>query len=585
MSRTAYVCLVAALLLLSAAFVRPSAQTERSIFEEIRIEHDAIENEHCLSSLQRDLYSQAVEFQAVDVKHYRLQLRLAMEQGSFSGMLTMNAEATAPVSSVNINAASNLAVDSVLLDGSPADFSRRSDRIEVRFPDTFPNARSFTVAIQYHSDFTGQISTGSGMTWARHGPSSVAVMASHSEPFGAPAWYPCIDNPADKATAEVEITVPDGFQAASNGKLLAVQANADHSSTYFWREDSPLATYLLAVYATNFVRIDDSYTALDGVTNMPLVYYLYPEHVQQASTKLAVTRPAIQIYANLFGEYPFLNEKYGVAEFPFSGAMEHQTITGVNAAFLGTSSSDGQATLVHELSHHWWGDLVTMKTWDDIWLNEGFATYSEVLFFERFANLNPGQLMSRSYDDGLVDGSMAGTVTAENLDRPFDDQGAIYRKGGWVLHMLRHVLGDQKFFDAMKQYRDTFAFSNASTADFQHVCESFYGSSLDWFFKQWVYAPARPIYRVSVDVTPSGSGSCDVSLLIKQKQTQEIPGRDNGAYIMPLDVTVHYADGSSDTRVVMNNSRKQRFNFAVSKQPTGVLLDEQHWVLMKVKGQ
>jgi aminopeptidase N len=421
------------------------------------------------------------------------------------------------------------------------------------------------------------------LLFTRHGTELTPVITTFSEPFGAPLWWPCIDNPADKATAEIEATVPEGNQVASNGVLDRVQTNPDHTVTYFWREDSPLSTYLVSVTATNYARFEDSYTALDGVTKMPLVYYVYPEHLELARAKFAVVRSAMEIYAGLFGEYPFLGEKYGMAEWPFGGAMEHQTITSISSSGVGSTTNNQQATIVHELAHHWWGDLVTMRTWNDIWLNEGFATYSEVLFFERFAGVDPGDLLSRSYDDGMVNGALGGTVTAENPDNPFDDNGAIYRKGGWVLHMLRHVMGDQKFFDALKQYRTRYAFSNASTADFQQVCEGFYGASLDWFFKQWIYAPGRPIYKVSSFIgfadTP---GNYTVTLVVKQKQSQEIPGREERVYIMPLDATIYYVDGTSETRVVWNDARKQTFRFTVSKKPADVGLDEGQWVLKKL---
>jgi aminopeptidase N len=317
---------------------------------------------------------------------------------------------------------------------------------------------------------------------------------------------------------------------------------------------------------------------------MPLVYYVYPEHIDLARLKFGVTRRALEIFAPLFGEYPFLREKYGMAEFPWSGAMEHQTITSMGASVVGSLSNNGQSIIAHELSHHWWGDLVTMRTWNDIWLNEGFATYSEVLFFERFSNLDPGDLMSRSYDDGVVYGRMGGTVDAENLDNPFDDRGAIYTKGGWVLHMLRHVLGDEKFFDALKDYRERFAFGNASTAEFKQVCEKYYGASLDWFFQQWIYARGRPVYKVSKEFGRTDtSGDHRVTLTIKQKQSHSIPGREKSVYIMPLDVTVHFADGSVYRQVVRNDERKQTFNIIVSKQPVDVTIDENNWVLKKVK--
>src|SRR4029079_13955605 len=294
--------------------------------------------------------------------------------------------------------------------------------------------------------------------------------------------------------------------------------------------------FLLSVAVTNYAKFEDTYTAMDGRT-MPLMFYVYPEHLALAEQKFAVTRQAMQIFAPLFGEYPFLTEKYGMAEFPWSGGMEHQTMTSMGGNVIGSLASSNQSIIAHELAHQWWGDLVTLRTWDDIWLNEGFATYSEVLFFERLSNLDPGELMSRSYDDGKMFGRMGGTVTAENLADPFDDTGAVYTKGAWTLHMLRHLMGDAAFFDALKDYRERFAFGNASTKDFQQVCEQHYGAELDWFFSQWIYATGRPFYKVSTDISSADqSGNYTVKLTLKQKQSQEIPGRAEKVFIMPLDV-------------------------------------------------
>jgi len=584
-------CLIFSIAILCAPCVPSSARNQESIFELIRLEHEEIEK----SSHQQhsfglsSLAASSVESQSIDVTHYLLQIQLTPNEsgaaGVVTGTVTITGETTGAVSTINVDAQPNLSIDSVRLDGSASNFRRKNTFVAIDLPPpTFPG-RPFTVVIQYHGPGSGPGSGGGGgLLFTRHGPDSTPVVASFSEPFGAPLWWPCIDNPADKATAEIEVTVPEGNQAASNGVLEEVQTNADHTVTYFWREDSPLSTYLVSVASTNYERLEDSYTALDGVTRMPLVYYVYPEHVAPARAKFAVTRPAMEIYAGLFGEYPFLGEKYGMAEWPYGGAMEHQTITSISSSLVASVTSNNQATIVHELAHQWWGDLVTMRTWDDIWLNEGFATYSEVLFFERFAGISPGELLARSYDDGVVDGALGGTVTAENLNAPFDDNGAIYRKGGWVLHMLRHVLGDQKFFAALKQYATRYAFSNASTGDFQEVCEDLYGASLDWFFKQWVYARGRPVYKVSTEISSAdAAGNFTVMLVVKQKQSQDIPGRENGNYVMPLDVTIHYSDGTSETRVVFNDIRKQRFAFTVSKQPVGVGLDESNWILKKVK--
>jgi aminopeptidase N len=580
-------CLFIALAILCGPCDQLSARNQENLFDRIRTDHELLEKSlHNERFALSSVVPAAVNAQAIDVKHYRLQIQLVPNQsgtaGVIKGVVTISGETTGTVSDINIDAQSNLQIDSVSLDGVSNSFGRSKSKVVVNYPAPVPAGRQFTIGISYQGPGSGG-GIGGGLLFTRHGPEFAPVVASHSEPFGAPLWWPCIDNPADKATAEIEVTVPEGNQAASNGVLDRVQVNADHTVTYLWREDSPLSTYLVSVAATNYQTLEDTYVALDGVTRMPLVFYVYPEHLESARAKFPVTRTAMEIYAGLFGEYPFVGEKYGMAEFPFGGAMEHQTITSVSAGIVASASSN-QATIVHELAHHWWGNLVTMRTWDDIWLNEGFATYSEVLFFERFAGIAPGELLSRSYDDGAVDGALRGTVTAENLDDPFDDTGAVYRKGGWVLHMLRHVMGDQRFFQALQQYAARYAFSNASTADFQQVCEGVFGASLDWFFKQWVYAPGRPIYKVSTDLGAAGSnGNYAVSVVVKQKQSHEIPGREGANYIMPLDLTIHYTDGTTDTRVVFNDKRKQRFEFSVSKQPSSVILDESHWILKKVK--
>lgn len=523
--------------------------------------------------------------QAIDVEHYRLQLRLYPPTRRITGVVTIEGQSVDAINAINIDVQSNLAVDAVQFNGADRVVERMDDKIVLQFPEPLPAGFNFTIVVAYHGIAVTSGVLGGGMLTSTHG-NNVPVIATLSEPYAAPTWWPCVDNPADKATAEIEATVPDGYVVASNGLLQGTQSNADRTVTYFWRENYPIANYLVAVTATNFVQFEDTYTARDGVTAMPLVYYVYPEHLTQAQQTFSVTRRALEIFAPLFGEYPFLAEKYGMVEFPWCGGMEHQTLTSLGSCIVGNAQSTGR-TLVHELAHQWWGDWVTMKTWHDIWLNEGFATYCEVLFFERFLPIAPGELMDRSYDDHQVFGRLGGTVYAENLANPWDDSGAIYTKGGWVLHMLRRVLGDERFFAALQDYGRRFAFANASTADFQRVCEDHYGAPLDWFFQQWVYAPGRPIYQASSTISPAdASGSYTVTLTLEQQQPQSIPGRPPGlesVYIMPIDVTIHYADGSQETRVVWNNARQQTFSLAVSKQPVSVGLDEGRWILKELR--
>lgn len=591
MKKTRIICLALLAALLVGPVFNPSAQIDESIFETIRREHEWVEKSlHARDAHQPNFtVTQAVAPQPIDVLHYRLQVGLTLDQPRVAGTVTIDFETLAEVDAVMIDAFENLQINAVRFDGAAREFVRARRSLTLNFASPLPANRRFAIAIDYEGDPTSG-TTEIAMLTARHGTGidNAPVIATLSEPYGSPSWWPCVDNPSDKATAEIEATVPERFVVASNGTLTGTEPAGGDKVTYFWREDYPIATYLVSVAITNYEKFEDSYTSLDGTKTMPLVYYVYPEHLQRARQKFGVTSKAMEIFAPLFGEYPFLDEKYGMAEFPWTGAMEHQTMTSMGAGIISSETNTGRSIIAHELAHHWWGDLVTMKTWDDIWLNEGFATYSEVLFFERFLNLAPGEIMKESYDDNKVDGRLAGTVYAENIRNPFDDTGAIYGKGAWVLHMLRHVLGDQKFFDALKLYARRFAFSNASTADFRQVCEELHGAPLDWFFQQWVYAPGRPVYKTSTVVTgPDASGNFTATVTIKQKQSKSIPGRAGEVpqvFIMPVDVTFHYADGTSETRVVQNNARKQEFNLTLAKRPTSVRIDEGRWILRKLKG-
>jgi aminopeptidase N len=581
-------CVVILLLMVASSPCRSLAQNDLSIFDDIKRQHEWLEkNLHTPVTLPAKLVPHAISANpTLDVRHYKLQINVTPEPASLTGKVTLTAQTLGTTASIVIDAYSNLTIDAVLINGQARQFQRHSDTFVVSFTSAVAAGQVITVEIGYHGMPASSGALNAGMQINKRADRDEWVISTLSEPYGGPSWWPSIDDPNDKATIEIEATVPENFSVAANGVLLKTESQANQTKTYFYRENYLIAPYLVSLAATNYAKFEDEYTALDGVTKMPLVFYVYPEHLEKAQQKFAITRRALEIYAPLYGEYPFLDEKYGMAEFQWTSSMEHQTMSSLSERVV-TSEGTGYGTIVHELAHQWWGDWVTMSTWQDIWLNEGFATYSEVLFYERFYNLTAGELMSNSYDDKQVYGRLGGTVTAENVNNPFDDTGAIYRKGAWVLHMLRHVMSEEPFFAALKDYARAHAFANASTQDFQRVCETHYGAALDWFFQQWVYAPGRPIYKVISEIQPADDTHFTIALTIKQVQTHTIPGRTGDAalvYSMPLDVVIHYADGSSETRVIQNNLRKQKYNFAVPKRPASIVLDENNWVLKKVKG-
>ncbi|MEJ2721770.1 MAG: M1 family aminopeptidase [bacterium] len=363
------------------------------------------------------------------------------------------------------------------------------------------------------------------------------------------------------------VTVPDTLVVASNGALEAEEVLPEGKKRFVWVESYPIATYLVSLAISNYRTFEDYYRygALDS---MVVRYFVYPEDLDDAREDWSVTVPMIAFFSETFGRYPFIDEKYGMAEFGWGGAMEHQTCTSMSSGMInGRHSYDW--VVAHELSHQWWGDMISPGDWRDIWLNEGFATYCEALWFEHeggFAEYIDWVRRHRSsfgFRGTLYDPEvMFGTTS--------------YWKGMWVLHMLRGVMGDAAFFAALRAYGadPALAYANATTADFQRICEAEYGSSLRWFFDEWVYGVGQPSYQYFWTQAGSGSGGAlDVTL----RQLQRGP-----VFKMPVELRFALVSGgtSVDTTVtVWNELEVQHYRFEFADRVAGVSVDPDDWIL------
>jgi aminopeptidase N len=248
----------------------------------------------------------------------------------------------------------------------------------------------------------------------------------------------------------------------------------------------------------------------------------------------------------MFGEYPFLDTKYGIVASSFPGGMEHPTLTSIGTSILANTARDITTLLVHELTHDWWGDRVTMRTWDDIWLNEGFATYGEVLYLEKARGLNPGATLHASYDDGLYGGRLAQAVVADPAD-PFRYTGAVYNKGAYFLHMLRRLVGDDAFFSGLRAYGDAHAWGTATRGDLRALFEKRTGLDLKQFWDQWLETQFRPTFRATFRTSLDAS---TVTLTVMQTQGHSVVHpvagpNDKPFYVFPLPVRITYVDGST----------------------------------------
>lgn len=551
-----------------------SAAAEARRFREV----EAARLQNRIGILQRAEAAGVQPSQPVDVQHYLLELRIDPSQRSIDGVLTMTFSPTQPLSDLRMRLHPALKVSSVRVDEVAISRARRNGaNILFRFNPALVPGTTHLIALTYSGPPQNLGSLGGGFMYSSH--QGIPSATTLSEPFASYAWWPCIDDATDKSTAEIRLTVPPGMVGASIGSLVSTTTGQDGWRTYDWVESYPVANYLISANVTNYSEYADYYQSLDGSVPMDVSYFFYPEWEHQAILNVARVPDMIRTFAQLCGEYPFLREKYGMVAFPWGGGMEHQTLTSMGDSLLGGHGNyDG--IYAHELAHQWWGDDVTCATWNDIWLNEGFATYFEALWIGESYGVTMGDILDQYYDDHLAGGAMAGSVYRPNGNNPFGDTGAVYDKGAWVLHMLRHVMGEMPFWDALADYQAAHRYGNARTEDLKAACEARYGASLAWFFDQWVYTPKRPVYRVSFT---TGPGS--VTVTVAQRQGQKVAHRtgDRDVYIMPVDLALHFEDGTSETHTVMNDQRSQAFSIGVSKPVVAVGFDEDHWILKVVQ--
>ncbi len=495
---------------------------------------------------------------AYDVLYYSLELNLDPTKKNLTGSVSIWLQIVeGRLDSIELNLWSGMSVTDVGFSGRRS--SHNNDILTVGLDRSYVNGEKVLIQINYegepqnspYNSFDFGEKSGQPMIWTL------------SQPFGARAWWPCKDVPSDKADSiDVKVTVPNGLIVVSNG-LLKEKVSAGGYTTFWWHETYPIVTYLVSLAIHPYKVSYDDYLYNGTRDTMKIHFYMFEENEANLKSLNGKTKEMIAHFANLFGEYPFIAEKYGHADFLGGGAMEHQTC-----------SSFGfwnEWVVAHELAHQWWGNMITCESFHHIWLNEGFASYCESLWYE-YLN-GPGTAseyqMSANYYLG------PGTVYVESPETEnIFDVGLSYKKGSWILHMLRNVIGEEVFFKAIKTYYNShLQYGTATTEDFESVCEDVSGVNLDKFFHQWVYEEGFPIYSVSWESTKS-KDQYSLVLHLDQKQTDYI-------FWVPLDITVTTADGET-TLVVIDSLASQEFNFSLRSEPLKLEIDRENWVLKTV---
>ena len=500
----------------------------------------------------------------VDAIHYIFRLSFNDANDEIAGESTVTLKLAAGVSEVFLDLASatggkGMTVAAVTVGGKPVQFVHQADRLRVPLPKAAGAGEEIAIGVTYR----GVPAQGLRLINNIHGERTAF---SENWPNRARHWLPMIDHPYDKATGEFVVTAPAQYQVVANGLLVEeLDLPAGQRRTH-WKQSVPIASWLYALGMARF-----AVHHYDVVRGIPQQVWVFPQDRDQAYVLFETTgRRAFEFFSDLVGPYAY--EKLGhVQAAGLGGGTEH-----ASAIFYGEKGvASGRAPVVHEVAHQWFGNAVTEKDWDDVWLSEGFATYFTHLYTEQFEGR---EAMVRGLKNDVTTIAQAQLKLADQpvIHRNISDMSGVlnrlvYQKAGWVLHMLRGIVGTEKFRAGIRDYYQRYRNQNASTDDFRQVMEQAGGVDLTWFFDQWLKRPGMPKLK--------GTWRYDASS--KQVQIDLAQVHTGQPYRIPLDIGVANPGGQPRIQRVELTQSSGRFTIASEREPGTVVLDPNTWVLME----
>ncbi len=490
-----------------------------------------------------------------DLIYHRMNWFVNPAVNYISGSVTSYFKAVTTMSTMQFELTDTLTVDSIKYHNTKlTTYTHALNVISITLPSAIPVNHMDSITVFYQGAPPQGVGFGS---FIQETHSGTPIIWTLSEPFGAPDWWPCKNSLSDKIDSiDVIVTTPSAYRVGSNGLLLS-ETTVGANKIYHWKHKYPIATYLIAIAVTNYQVYTISAPLHSGT--IQILNYVYPENITDAQTNLPLLIPVIQLYDSLFSDYPYMNEKYGHAQFNWGGGMEHQTMT-----FLINFGID---LMAHELGHQWFGDKVTCKSWHDIWLNEGFATYLTGLTYKFLHDANSFITWKQNNISDIIsqtDGSVYCDDTT-SVNRIFDGRLS-YSKGGMVLNMLRWKIGDSAFFSCMKSYITDaqLAYGFAGTSNFQDHAETASGISLTEFFNDWVYNQGFPSYSLNC------TAYADSTINMVISQTQSHPS----VTFFEMPVPIKFSNGVKDTLLVFDNTtNNQSFNAQLKFIPNTITFD------------
>lgn len=513
--------------------------------------------------------AEIAETEKYDVHFYNLDLTMNNISTYLSGSVQIHAKALVDLDSALIELFESLLVSEIKVNGNTVNYNRVSNKIRV--PVAANAQENFVIDVAYAGNPpTAQTNPlgGSGLTAGSSPSWGNKVVWSLSEPFSAYEWFAVKQSLTDKAdSCAVAITVPDTCKAGSNGILEQVVPLGNGFTRYEWKHRHPIDYYLISVAVAKYVEYN-VYANPQGSSSPVLIQnYVYdnPGTLPNFIDEINETADFIELFATQFGPYPFADEKYGHCMAPIGGGMEHQTMT--------TQGFFEKTLTAHELAHQWWGNHVTCASWCDIWLNEGFASYSEYLMLAALYNGQQANHMTQVHQSVMnqPDGSVW-VLDSLNEARIFSGR-LTYDKGAGIIHTLRYIIqNDSIFFAALQDFQNTYAHSTATGLDFKNHVANFCNINLDAFFEQWYFGEGFPTYQVQYNQNGS-------DLFLQISHTASMPNI-TPTFTNPISLRI-LRQGQADTiiRFEINNNLElfSLNNFGTVVGTIGI--DPNNWVI------
>ncbi len=542
-----------------------------------------------------DVYQRPVQAERsreFDAIHYKISLNVDLDKKSLTGENEITMTPLNDGLKKCVLDAEYLVVGSVInSDGNALAFEQKDNQVFIDLIKSYSHTDTIRFTVKYKLDKENL-----GLRFFDETPTNPQMVSSDCFPNKAHHWIPCYDYPNDKVTMEMIVTVDEKFKVLSNGKLVDVSDNRQPATgnrqpatgnrqpatgnrqpstkTWHWSQDLPHSTYLISLSIGDFEVIKDS------LGSLPINYWVYHYHAEDAKRSFSKTPHMIEFFNKLYDyEYPWAKYDQVISPYMGGGAeATSATLLGEGAVTDKNAEQDFsyERVIAHEIAHQWWGDLITLRSWEHTWLNESFGTYSDYLYTRSEYGEDAGAYDLLGKKNQYLNEARNRYVRPIVFNR-YNDPGDnfdshTYPKGANVLHLLRYILGDDTFFRVLSKFLHDNEFKPVDTHDFMKTVKEVSGKNMDWFFDQYIFSPGHLV----VEVTKSWDSSrkvLKINVIQKQDSLKGAP-----IYTVPVNLGFSFAD-KKVVKEVWLKKKVESFEFEFATEPLLVRFDDGNYLL------